>query len=59
MLIHVYYEQVEDEQEKFERLQKELLMDDPYSASYHNAKMRLVQRVCRMYLHLPHDVYTV
>jgi kinesin family protein 6/9 len=36
---------MEDEQEKFDRLQKELLMEDPDSASFYNAQMRIHRRV--------------
>jgi len=35
---------VEDEQEKFERLQMELLMNNPDSAAYYNAQMRTSRR---------------
>ncbi|XP_059167044.1 kinesin-like protein KIF9 isoform X2 [Physella acuta] len=34
----------EDEQEKFERLQLELMMNNPESAAYYNAKMRTAKR---------------
>jgi len=37
--------QLEDEQEKFERLQMELLMNDPDSTAYYNAQMRTHRRV--------------
>ncbi|KAL4217271.1 Kinesin-like protein kif9 [Mactra antiquata] len=36
--------QLEDEQEKFDRLQMELLMNDPESAAFYNAKMRRDRR---------------
>ncbi|XP_060585541.1 kinesin-like protein KIF9 isoform X2 [Ruditapes philippinarum] len=36
--------QLEDEQEKFDRLQMELLMNDPESAAFYNAKMRKDRR---------------
>ncbi|XP_053385895.1 kinesin-like protein KIF9 isoform X1 [Mercenaria mercenaria] len=35
---------LEDEQEKFDRLQMELLMNDPESAAFYNAKMRKDRR---------------
>lgn len=35
---------LEDEQEKFDRLQMELLMNDPESAAFYNAKMRRDRR---------------
>ena len=35
---------MEDEQEKFDRLQMELLMENPNSAPFYNAKMRTNQR---------------
>ena len=37
--------QLEDEQEKFDRLQMELLMENPDSAAFYNAKMRTQRRV--------------
>lgn len=39
--------QPEDEQEKFDRLQMELLMNNPESAAFHNAQMRTERRVRR------------
>ncbi|XP_071482044.1 kinesin-like protein KIF9 [Diadema antillarum] len=38
------YDMPEDEGEKFERLQSELLMENPDSASFYNAKMRTDRR---------------
>ena len=37
--------QIEDEQEKFERLQKSLLLENPESAAFYNAKLRIQRRV--------------
>jgi len=37
--------QPEDEQEKFDRLQMELLMNNPDSAAFYNAQMRTQRRV--------------
>ena len=37
--------QIEDEQEKFERLQKSLLQENPDSAAFYNAKLRIQRRV--------------
>lgn len=37
--------QPEDEGEKFDRLQMELLMNNPDSAAFYNAKMRTQRRV--------------
>ena len=36
---------VEDEQEKFDRLQMALLLENPDSAAFYNAKMRTQRRV--------------
>lgn len=44
-LIISYSFQAEDEQEKFERLQMELLMNNPQSAAYFSAQMRTARRV--------------
>ncbi|KAI0213411.1 Kinesin-like protein KIF9 [Lamellibrachia satsuma] len=35
---------IEDEQEKFERLQKSLLLENPESAAFYNAKLRIQRR---------------
>ncbi|XP_071943121.1 kinesin-like protein KIF9 isoform X2 [Antedon mediterranea] len=40
----IYNNVPEDEGEKFDRLQKELLMENPDSAPYYNARMRTVRR---------------
>lgn len=40
-----WFFQPEDEQEKFDRLQMELLMNNPDSAAYYNAQMRTQRRV--------------
>lgn len=48
MILHAFtFCQLEDEQEKFDRLQMELLMNDPDSAAFYNAKMRKDRRVSR------------
>ena len=44
-MIHLDLLQGEDEQEKFERLQMALLMENPDSAAFYNAKMRTQRRV--------------
>lgn len=38
--------QLEDEEEKFDRLHNALLMNNPDSVSFFNAKMRTERRVC-------------
>ena len=47
--------QPEDEGEKFERLQSQLLLENPDSAAFYNAKMRTDRRVSLH--HLPVSVY--
>ena len=37
--------QLEDEQEKFDRLQMDLLLNDPDSTAFYNAQMRTQRRV--------------
>ena len=40
------YTQAEDDQERFDRMQKALLMANPESMSFYNAQMRTQRRVC-------------
>ena len=40
-----FLSQLEDEQEKIDRLQMELLLENPDSAAFYNAKMRTQRRV--------------
>jgi len=46
MLCWCLYEQAEDDQERFERMQKALLMANPESVAFYNAQMRTRRRVC-------------
>jgi len=41
----VLYSQAEDDQERFDRMQKALLMADPESVAFYNAQMRTQRRV--------------
>ena len=42
---NIFFWKVEDEQEKFDRLQMALLLENPDSAAFYNAKMRTQRRV--------------
>jgi len=46
MVCWCLYEQAEDDQERFERMQKALLMANPESVAFYNAQMRTRRRVC-------------
>lgn len=44
MIDLVFCLQIEDEGEKFERLHSQLLMEDPESVAFHNARLRTDRR---------------
>ena len=46
--LYAFLSQLEDEQEKIDRLQMELLLENPDSAAFYNAKMRTQRRVSNL-----------
>ena len=44
--VEMLWRQAEDDQERFDRMQKALLMANPESMAFYNAQMRTQRRVC-------------
>ena len=47
VMLCLYLSQMEDEQEKFNRLQMNLLLENPESIAFYNAKLQTSRRVGR------------